>query len=107
MTGSGPARFLRQDLIRKKWDGRVLEDAEIAFVIDGITDGAIADGPAAALAMFVRGMTMAEQVAPIGAREEETTAFQSGPSPAFRPSPARRRRWRWRHLLRGLARGAR
>ena len=64
---SNPAapRFLPQELIRKKRDGLVLDDAEIAFLVDGITDASITDGQVAALAMavFFRGMTMAERVA--------------------------------------------
>ena len=64
---SNPAapRFLPQELIRKKRDGGVLADAEIAFLVAGITDASIADGQVAALAMavFFRGMNMAERVA--------------------------------------------
>ena len=57
--------FLPQEIIRKKRDGRPLDDAEIAFFVRGLADGSIAEGQVAAFAMavFFRGMEMGERVA--------------------------------------------
>ncbi len=57
--------MLPQEIIRTKRDGGELDDAEIAFMIDGITSGTVTEGQAAAFAMavFLRGMTSAETVA--------------------------------------------
>ena len=57
--------MLPQEIIRKKRDGRALDDAEIAFFIDGLTAGRITEGQAAAFAMavFFNGMSRAETVA--------------------------------------------
>jgi thymidine phosphorylase len=57
--------FLPQEIIRRKRDGGVLGDAEIAFFVRGLTDGSIAEGQVAAFAMavFFKGMTMGERVA--------------------------------------------
>jgi thymidine phosphorylase len=51
-----------QEIIRRKRDGGVLEEAQIAFFIAGLTSGAVTEGQAAALAMaiFFRGMTRRE-----------------------------------------------
>ncbi|MGH6933440.1 MAG: thymidine phosphorylase [Dongiaceae bacterium] len=59
------ARFYPQEIIRKKRDGGVLSAPEIAFFVRGMTDGAISEGQVAAFAMavFFRGMDMAERVA--------------------------------------------
>jgi thymidine phosphorylase len=59
---AGP--FLPQEVIRKKRDGGALSDAEIAFFVRGLADGSIAEGQVAAFAMavFFRGMEMAERV---------------------------------------------
>lgn len=56
---------LPQEIIREKRDGRALDPGDIADFIAGLTDGRISEGQAAALAMaiFFRGMTMAERVA--------------------------------------------
>jgi thymidine phosphorylase len=56
---------LPQEIIRRKRDGEVLAEAEIAAFVRGLTDGSVGDGQAAAFAMavFFRGMTMAERVA--------------------------------------------
>jgi len=56
--------FIPQEIIRKKRDGGALDDAEIAFFVRGLTDGSIAEGQVAAFAMavFLRGMDMAERV---------------------------------------------
>jgi thymidine phosphorylase len=58
-------RFLPQEIIRKKRDGKVLSREEIAFLIAGLTDGSVSEGQAAAFAMavFFRGMDMEERVA--------------------------------------------
>lgn len=54
-----------QDIIRKKRDGAELSRAEIAFFIQGVTSGEIADYQSTALlmAIFLKGMTDAEQAA--------------------------------------------
>ena len=54
--------FLPQELIRKKRDGLSLDDAEIEWFIAGLTNGDITEGQTAAFAMavFLRGMTVAE-----------------------------------------------
>ena len=57
--------MLPQEIIRKKRDGGVLSDAEIEHFIEGLTDGTITEGQAAAFAMavFFRGMEMPERIA--------------------------------------------
>jgi thymidine phosphorylase len=57
--------FLPQEIIRRKRNGGVLGDDEIAFFVRGLTDGSIAEGQVAAFAMavFFRGMAMGERVA--------------------------------------------
>jgi len=57
--------FLPQELIRKKRDGGVLSDAEIGFLVGGITSGALSEGQIAAFAMavFFRGMATDERIA--------------------------------------------
>ena len=57
--------MLPQEIIRKKRDGGELSDAEIEHFIEGLTDGTITEGQAAAFAMavFFRGMAMAERIA--------------------------------------------
>jgi pyrimidine-nucleoside phosphorylase len=54
-----------QDIIRKKRDGAELSRAEIVFFIQGVTSGEIADYQSTALlmAIFLKGMTDAEQAA--------------------------------------------
>ena len=54
--------MIPQEIIGRKRDGGVLEEAEIAFFIEGLTRGVVTEGQAAALAMaiFFRGMTRAE-----------------------------------------------
>ena len=56
--------YLPQELIRKKRDGLVLSDAEIVFMVQGITIGQLSDAQLGAFAMtvFQRGMTMPERV---------------------------------------------
>jgi thymidine phosphorylase len=57
--------MLPQEIIRKKRDGGALSDAEIEHFIEGLTDGTITEGQAAAFAMavFFRGMAMPERIA--------------------------------------------
>jgi thymidine phosphorylase len=57
--------MLVQEIIRRKRDGAALNDAEISFLVRGIAEGTIGEGQVAAFAMavFFRGMTMAERVA--------------------------------------------
>ncbi len=56
---------LPQEIIRAKRDGRELTAGEIAEFIGGLTSGDVTEGQAAAFAMavFFRGMTLAERVA--------------------------------------------
>jgi thymidine phosphorylase len=64
MKESPAISLLPQEVIRKKRDGQELSSREIAFLISGITDGALSEGQAAAFAMavFFRGMSTAECV---------------------------------------------
>ena len=57
--------MLPQEIIRRKRDGGRLSEAEIAFLVRGITDGSIGDGQVAAFAMaaFLKGLDRAECVA--------------------------------------------
>jgi len=56
--------YLPQEFIRKKRDGLALSDAEITFMVQGITSGQLSDAQlgAFAMAVFQRGMTMPERV---------------------------------------------
>lgn len=56
---------LPQEIIRDKRDGRELAETDIADFVAGLADGRIGEGQVAALAMavFFRGMSMAERVA--------------------------------------------
>ena len=58
-------RFFPQEIIRNKRDGVVLSDAEIEFMVDGLTSGAISESQigAFAMAIFFNGMNMEERVA--------------------------------------------
>lgn len=58
-------RFFPQEIIRNKRDGAVLNDAEINFMVDGLTSGAISESQigAFAMAIFFNGMNMEERVA--------------------------------------------
>ena len=60
--------MLIAELIRAKRDGGELSEEEIAFLVDGITDGSVSDAQVGALAMAIvlRGMTAAERVALTG-----------------------------------------
>jgi len=57
--------FLPQEILRKKRDGAALDAGEIDFVVRGLVDRSLSEGQAAAFAMavFFRGMSMAETVA--------------------------------------------
>lgn len=57
--------MLPQEIIRKKREGGVLTDEEIAFFVKGLTDNGVSEGQVAALAMavFFRGLTIEERVA--------------------------------------------
>jgi thymidine phosphorylase len=57
--------MLNQEIIRRKRDGHALSEAEIAFVIEGLSAGTLSEGQAAAFAMavFFKGMDMPERVA--------------------------------------------
>ena len=61
----GTMQFLPQEVIRRKRDGAELTEAEIASLVRGVSDGSVSEGQVAAFAMavFFRGMTMAERVA--------------------------------------------
>jgi thymidine phosphorylase len=57
--------MLPQEIIRRKRDGLVLTDEEIAFLIEGLTRGSVSEGQAAAFAMavFFRSLSVQERVA--------------------------------------------
>lgn len=57
--------MLPQEIIRRKREGDVLSDAEIAFFVKGIANETISEGQVAAFAMavFFNGMTMDERAA--------------------------------------------
>jgi thymidine phosphorylase len=57
--------LLPQEIIRRKRDGGALTEREIATLIEGLTTGAVSEGQAAAFAMavFFRGLSVAERVA--------------------------------------------
>ncbi len=57
--------FFPQEIIRRKRDGVALSEAEIQFMVQGLTDNSISEGQIAAFAMavFFQGMNMEERVA--------------------------------------------
>jgi len=57
--------FFPQEIIRKKRDGAALGEDELRFIVDGIADGSVSEGQAAAFAMatFFRDMDATERVA--------------------------------------------
>ena len=59
------ARYLPQEVIRRKRDGHILSSDEIEFIIAGLTDGSVSDAQTAAFAMavFFRDMSAHERVA--------------------------------------------
>jgi len=56
--------YLPQELIRKKRDGQILNDAEIGFLVQGISDSSLTDAQlgAFAMAVFHKGMNMDERI---------------------------------------------
>jgi len=69
--------MLPQEIIRKKRDGGTLGEAEIRFLIQGLTSGAVSEGQVAAFAMavFFRGMEMPERIALTRAMKESGTVL--------------------------------
>jgi thymidine phosphorylase len=61
---SKAATYFPQEIIRKKRDGGDLSEAEIQFLVKGMTDNSVSEGQIAAFAMavFFQGMTMDERV---------------------------------------------
>jgi thymidine phosphorylase len=57
--------LLAPEIIRKKRDGSALNSEEIAFLVEGITDGGLSDAQVGAVAMafFLRGLDAGERVA--------------------------------------------
>ncbi|MFD2642944.1 thymidine phosphorylase [Pseudomonas japonica] len=57
--------WLAQEVIRRKRDGKVLDDADIRCFVSGITDFSISEGQVAAFAMAVllKGLNVAERIA--------------------------------------------
>ncbi|EAQ63419.1 thymidine phosphorylase [Marinomonas sp. MED121] len=57
--------FLPQEVIRKKRDGLVLTQAEVAYFVDAIANESISEGQVAAFAMatYFQGMTIEERIA--------------------------------------------
>ncbi len=57
--------FLPQEIIRRKRDGTALSGDEIAFLVDGLTEGSVTEGQVAAFAMavFFQDMDQDERVA--------------------------------------------
>ena len=93
-------RFLPQEIIRKKRDGGALSREEIAFLIEGLTDGSVTEGQVAAFAMatFFRGMEMPERVALTVAMRDSGDVLEL----AGRQRPGARQafdRWRRRQRL--------
>jgi thymidine phosphorylase len=70
--------MLPQEIIRKKRDGGELDPEEIDFFVQGLSDGRISEGQAAAFAMAVyfHGMTRAETVALTLAKAASGTRLQ-------------------------------
>ncbi|WP_375459372.1 thymidine phosphorylase [uncultured Enterovirga sp.] len=71
-------RFLPQEVIRAKRDGRVLLESEIAAFIAGLTSGEVGEGQAAAFCMAVcwRGLDLAECVALTSAMTRSGTTLR-------------------------------
>ncbi len=69
--------MLPQEIIRAKRDGRVLSADDIASFIGGLTNGAVSEGQAAAFAMAVyfKGMNIAERVALTKAMRDSGTVL--------------------------------
>ncbi len=78
--------MLPQEIIRRKRDGGRVSDAEIAFLVEGMTDGSVTEGQIAAFAMavFFRGMELSERVALTRAmRDSGTVLAWDLPGPAL------------------------
>ncbi len=79
--------MLPQEIIRKKRDGQALDQAEIAFMVEGLTAGSVTEGQVAAFAMavFFRGMAPAEAVALTTAMRDSGTVLDWSqlPGPAL------------------------
>jgi thymidine phosphorylase len=69
--------MLPQEIIRRKRDGGTLSEPEIRFLIEGLTSHTVTEGQVAAFAMavFFRGMSMAESVALTRAMTESGTVL--------------------------------
>jgi thymidine phosphorylase len=69
--------MLAQEVIRKKRDGGKLSGEEIAFMISGVTSGAVSEGQVAALAMsvFFNGMERDETIALTTAMRDSGTVL--------------------------------
>src|ERR1700753_2432475 len=69
--------MLPQEIIRKKRDGATLSEAEIRFLIAGLTAGSVSEGQVAAFAMavFFRGLEMPERIALTRAMKESGTVL--------------------------------
>jgi thymidine phosphorylase len=69
--------MLPQEIIRKKRDGKPVDPAEIAFLVDGLTEGSVGEGQVAAFAMavFFRGMSPEECVALTAAMRDSGTVL--------------------------------
>ncbi|MDR3497376.1 MAG: thymidine phosphorylase [Ancalomicrobiaceae bacterium] len=78
--------MLPQEIIRKKRDGGRLEAAEIRFMVEGLTAGAVTEGQVAAFAMaiYFRGMELSERVALTEAMRDSGTVLRWDlPGPAL------------------------
>jgi thymidine phosphorylase len=69
---------LAAEVIRRKRDGHALSEAELQFVVAGITDGSLSGAQvgALAMAMFLRGMEPAERVAFTAAMTHSGTVIE-------------------------------
>ncbi|HEY5080719.1 MAG TPA: thymidine phosphorylase [Bauldia sp.] len=79
--------MLPQEIIRRKRDGLPLAADEIAFMVEGLTSGAVSEGQVAAFAMatFFKGMTREEAVALTVAMRDSGTVLDWSdlPGPAL------------------------
>lgn len=83
--------MLYQELIRRKRDGAELSTAEIAALVQGITDGSLGDAQLGAFAMAVvlRGMSLQERVALTDQMRQsgETLTWGATPDAGSAPGP--------------------
>ena len=78
--------MLPQEIIRTKRDGGRLNEAEIRFIVAGLTSGAVSEGQAAAFAMavFFKGMDTDERVAlTLAMRDSGTVLRWDVPGPVL------------------------